>query len=129
MVFTVRNVSFQSHGVTLVGRLVMPAGEEKVPLVILLHGAEKMSAMINYPEQRILPALGVGAFVYDKRGTGRSGGTYTQDFNLLADDGIAAMRESATAGWRTRCWTHRIPGLQPRWLGRTDRGEPGASRF
>ncbi len=36
----------------------------------------------------------MGAFVYDKRGTGQSGGTYTQDFSLLADDGIAAMREA-----------------------------------
>jgi hypothetical protein len=33
-------------------------------------------------------------FVYDKRGTGVSGGTYTQDFNVLADDAIAAMREA-----------------------------------
>jgi uncharacterized protein len=90
--FAVRNVSFESHGVTLVGRLVMPAGEDKVPIVVLLHGAEMTSAMTGYFQQRILPALGVGAFVYDKRGTGRSGGKYTQDFSLLADDGIAAMR-------------------------------------
>ncbi len=94
MVFTVSNASFESHGVTLVGRLLMPAGDDKVPIVVLLHGSEKMSALTNYFEQRILPALGVGAFVYDKRGTGQSGGTYTQDFSLLADDGIAAMREA-----------------------------------
>jgi uncharacterized protein len=94
MVFDVRPASFESHGVTLVGRLVMPAGDGKVPIVVLLHGSENMSAMTNYFEQRILPALGVGAFVYDKRGTGKSGGSYTQDFSLLADDGIAAMREA-----------------------------------
>jgi pimeloyl-ACP methyl ester carboxylesterase len=41
-----------------------------------------------------LPAYGVGVYVYDKRGTGRSAGTYTQDFNLLADDVVAAMREA-----------------------------------
>ena len=94
MVFSVRKASFESHGVTLVGRLLMPAGDDKVPIVVLLHGAEKGSALTDYFEQRILPALGVGAFVYDKRGTGLSGGTYTQDFSLLADDGIAAMREA-----------------------------------
>jgi dienelactone hydrolase len=44
--------------------------------------------------QRLFPAEGVGAFVYDKRGTGGSGGSYTQDFNLLADDAVAAMREA-----------------------------------
>jgi hypothetical protein len=33
----------------------------------------------------------VAAFVYDKRGTGASGGEYTQDFDLLADDAVAAL--------------------------------------
>jgi pimeloyl-ACP methyl ester carboxylesterase len=36
----------------------------------------------------------VGTFVYDKRGTGGSGGKYTQDFEVLADDAVAAMREA-----------------------------------
>src|SRR5215471_10037513 len=44
--------------------------------------------------QRMLPAEGVGAFVYDKRGTGRSGGHYTQDYSLLADDAVAALRKA-----------------------------------
>ena len=42
----------------------------------------------------MLPAEGVGAFVYDKRGTGASGGSYSQDFSLLADDAVAATREA-----------------------------------
>jgi uncharacterized protein len=42
----------------------------------------------------MLPAEGVGAFVYDKRGTGKSGGEYTQDFNLLADDAVAALHKA-----------------------------------
>jgi hypothetical protein len=33
-------------------------------------------------------------FVYDKRGTGRSGGVYTQNFDALADDAVAAMAEA-----------------------------------
>jgi hypothetical protein len=41
--------------------------------------------------QRMLAAEGVGAFVYDKRGTGSSGGKYTQDYSLLADDAVAAL--------------------------------------
>jgi uncharacterized protein len=44
--------------------------------------------------QRTFPAQGIGAFVYDKRGTGVSGGTYTQDFNVLAADAVAAMKEA-----------------------------------
>src|SRR5262245_16148277 len=92
--FGVVDTKFQSHDVTLAGRLVMPEGEGKVPIVILLHGAEHDSALTSYSLQRMLPAQGLGAFVYDKRGTGSSGGTYSQDFNLLADDAVAAMREA-----------------------------------
>jgi dienelactone hydrolase len=42
----------------------------------------------------MFPAQGIGAFVYDKRGTGVSGGSYTQDFDVLAEDATAAMKEA-----------------------------------
>src|SRR5262249_2121005 len=64
------------------------------PIVVLVHGAERESARESYALQRLLPAENVGAFVYDKRGTGNSEGKYTQDFNTLADDAVAAMREA-----------------------------------
>lgn len=86
--------SFVSHGTKLVGRLVLPAGSGPVPIVVLVHGAEHDSALESYFLQRMLPAEGVGAFVYDKRGTGASGGRYSQDFTLLADDVAAATREA-----------------------------------
>jgi len=92
--FDVRNVDFQSNGVKLVGRLVMPQGNGKVPVVVLVHGSEHDSALESYGSQRMFPAQGIGAFVYDKRGTGVSGGTYTQDFEVLAADAIAAMNEA-----------------------------------
>lgn len=90
----VTDTTFRSHQVTLAGRLVMPPGGDKVPVVVLLHGAERDSALTFYALQRMLPAHGVGVFVYDKRGTGSSGGSYTQDFALLADDAAAAMRQA-----------------------------------
>jgi hypothetical protein len=90
----VTDSTFDRHGTALAGRLVMPAGTSKVPIVVLLHGAEHESALTDYFLQRMLPAQGVGAFVYDKRGTGQSAGAYSQDFNLLADDAVAAMREA-----------------------------------
>jgi pimeloyl-ACP methyl ester carboxylesterase len=92
--FDVKDVSFKSHGVLLVGRLVMPSGTGKVPVVVLVHGSEPDSALTYYSLQRMLPAEGVGAFVYDKRGTGKSGGRYTQDFGVLADDADAAVDEA-----------------------------------
>src|SRR5262249_39221854 len=90
--FDVKETTFQSRGTKLVGRLVMPKGTAKVAVVVFVHGSENDSALDDWPLQRILPAEGVGMFVYDKRGTGRSGGTYTQDFNVLADDAVAAVR-------------------------------------
>ena len=72
----------------------MPAGTDKVPVVVLIHGAEPDSALTGYYLQHMLPAVGVGAFVFDKRGTGVSGGQYTQDFDLLADDDAAAVGEA-----------------------------------
>jgi len=96
--FDVQEGTFESHGTKLVGRLVMPKGRERVPVVVLLHGSEQASALSDSSLQtsflqHLLPAEGVGAFVYDKRGTGRSGGHYTQDYSLLADDAVAAVRQ------------------------------------
>ena len=81
-------------GTQLAGRLVLPPGDSKVALVVLVHGAESSSALIEDDMQRQLPAEGVAAFVYDKRGTGESGGKYTQDYSVLANDAVAALAEA-----------------------------------
>lgn len=92
--FDITETTFHSKDVDLVGRLIMPKGHRRVPIVVLMHGAEHDSARDTNPLQRIFPAQGVGAFVYDKRGTGGSQGEYTQVFSLLADDAVTAMREA-----------------------------------
>lgn len=92
--FDVTNTHFQGAGVTLAGRLVLPKGNAHVPIVVLVHGSEHMSALDFYSLQRMFPAVGIGVFVYDKRGTGASGGAYTQNYLLLADDAIAAVNEA-----------------------------------
>ena len=92
--FDVRETTFESSGVKLVGRLVMPKGGAKVPVVVLIHGSEHDSARDFYALQRMFPAQGIGAFVYDKRGSGASGGTYTQEFDVLADDAVLAVKEA-----------------------------------
>ena len=93
--FDVTDTVFEGRGgIKLSGRLVLPKGNERVPIVVLVHGAEHESARDSYALQRLLPAENVGVFVYDKRGTGASEGRYTQDFDTLADDAVAAMREA-----------------------------------
>ncbi|HEX7035565.1 MAG TPA: alpha/beta hydrolase [Pseudomonadales bacterium] len=90
----VSETRFSVQGASLAGRLVMPEGDSRVPIVVLVHGAERDSALDDYALQRMFPAAGIGAFVYDKRGTGASGGRYTHDYLTLAVDAIAAMREA-----------------------------------
>ncbi|MBW8812995.1 MAG: alpha/beta hydrolase [Caulobacterales bacterium] len=91
----VTETRFQGQGdVPLAGRLVLPKGAGRVPIVVLIHGAEHDSARDFYAFQRLFPAQGIGVFVYDKRGTGGSGGAYSQDFALLAADAVAALHEA-----------------------------------
>lgn len=85
---------FRGSGVELAGRLTLPPGREPVPLVILVHGAEHDSALQRYSLQREFASAGIGVFAYDKRGTGASGGRYTQDYLTLAVDAVHAMREA-----------------------------------
>jgi len=85
---------FQGSGVTLSGRLTLPPGEQAVPVVVLVHGAEHSSAVDTYSLQRELASQGIGVFAYDKRGTGRSEGRYTQNYLTLAIDALHAMREA-----------------------------------
>jgi uncharacterized protein len=101
--FDVTDTVFEGRArVKLAGRLVLPKGNDPVTIVVLVHGAEKESARETYALQRLLPAVNIGAFVYDKRGTGESEGKYTQDFDTLADDVVAATRETRRIA-RTRC--------------------------
>ncbi|HTE40856.1 MAG TPA: alpha/beta hydrolase, partial [Steroidobacteraceae bacterium] len=90
----VTETQFQSGNARLAGRLLMPRGSERVPIVVLVHGSEDSSALNFFALQRMFPTEGIGVFVYDKRGTGISGGNYSHDFALLAQDAVAAMREA-----------------------------------
>ena len=94
LAFDVTPTRFDGAGVTLAGRLTLPHGNGRVPIVVLVHGAEHTSALDNYTLQRQFASEGIGVFAYDKRGTGTSEGHYSQDYLVLATDAIAAMREA-----------------------------------
>ncbi len=87
----ITNTEFVSGEIKLVGQLLEPldAGPE-TPLVTLAHGSEEYGWIESafYPYQ--LVGRGISVFVYDKRGTGRSEGVYTQNFPQLADDLVIA---------------------------------------
>lgn len=88
------DVQFMSGDVPLAGRLILPPGAHRVPVVVLVHGSEDSSARQYFALQRQFPLQGTGAFVYDKRGTGGSRGVFTHDYHLLAADAAAAVREA-----------------------------------
>ena len=82
---------FDSLGNRLYGELYLPADTAPRALVVLAYGSGKDSAVAFNYLQHLLPLHGIAAFVFDKRGTGRSGGPFTVDFSALADDTIAAL--------------------------------------
>ena len=89
--FLTQDATFRSGDAELAGRLVLPQGDGTVPIVVLVHGSENQSARDFYADQRLFPSLGVGVFVYDKRGTGDSAGVFTHDYQELAQDAVAAV--------------------------------------
>lgn len=88
------DTEFESDGLMLAGRLVLPVGTEPVPIAVWVHGSERDSARDWAYAQRMMPAQGVGIFVYDKRGTGASEGEYSQDFEALAGDAALALQRA-----------------------------------
>ena len=111
------DTTFESDATTLAGRLIEPAGpvDPTRPLVVLVHGSEKTAA-IGSIYAYMLAAQGVSVFVFDKRGTGASGGDYTQNFELLADDAAAALKQARSIASRRFGRSGFFGGSQGGWV-------------
>ena len=114
--FDITEKTFDSHGLKLAGRLVMPRLEGAIPVAVLVHGSERDSALVFNRLQYLLPASGIGVFVYDKRGTGASQGTYTQNFELLSDDAAAALTTARTLAGSLASEVGFQGGSQAGWI-------------
>lgn len=87
------DVTFQSGDVTLAGSLTIPPGAGRKPAVVLIGGSGPSSVSMMKPFTDHLSGLGLVTLVYDKRGSGRSTGSWTTaSLEDLADDAEAAMR-------------------------------------
>jgi hypothetical protein len=95
LALTTTDTRFTSVETELAGRLIEPVGGGERPLVVMVHGSERTSAL-NSVYAYSLAAQGITVFVYDKRGTGSSAGEYTQNFELLAADAAAALAHAKT---------------------------------
>lgn len=116
LAFDIVDTTFDGAGVKLRGRLVLPAGQDKVPVVVMVHGSENYSGVDMYYQQHLFPSEGVGVFVYDKRGTGGSSGKYTQNFHELSDDAGAALREALRLGGERVGRIGYLGGSQGGWI-------------
>lgn len=111
-----RKSRFTADGEGFAGKLVVNTAQPATAMVVLLHGGEKRSAIASNPLQYLLPSKGIAVFVYDKRGTGDSGGDYTQDFELLARDANAAMNAARRELVQTGVRAGYLGGSQGAWI-------------
>ena len=83
--------AFQHDGLRFHGVLSLPPGEGPFPLVINAHGSGREAATGFDWAASWYAQAGYATLIFDKRGTGQSGGEYTHDFDLLAGDLLAAL--------------------------------------
>lgn len=96
--FPQQELEFESESVTLSGTLVLPAAEAPHSVVVFVHGSGPQTRNLWIAEK--FASQGVAAFVYDKRGVGKSGGEYEsqqsvseKNIRLLANDAVAAIEQ------------------------------------
>ena len=88
-----KEVALENGPVSLSGTLFVPPGKGPFPAVVLLHGSGPMTRDGHRPLAQKLAAAGYAALTYDKRGTGKSTGSWvTSSIRDLAADGVAAVR-------------------------------------
>ena len=87
---------FENRGVNLSGTLVLPAQQPPQSVVVFVHGSGAQTRNLLIAEK--FAGDGIAAFVYDKRGVGKSGGDYEsqqsvseKNIRLLANDALAAV--------------------------------------
>ncbi len=86
-----REVTFESDGVFLAGRLHLPETPGPHPGIVLVHGSGTSAGTEWLYNGDFMVAHGIAVLAFDKRGTGRSQGDFTFDFHQLARDVVAAV--------------------------------------
>ena len=88
-------VKFKSGNIMLSGTLILPVGDGPFPLIIFVHGSGPETRDNSQYSANWLASIGYAAFIYDKRGAGKSEGKKEEirnfSFEDLANDVIAAI--------------------------------------
>jgi hypothetical protein len=93
----IEDVVFSSSGITLSGNIHFPESRPKAGLVVI-HGSARKDSVRMSALAQLLADAGFAVLTYDKRGIGKSGGTFQDSddmraFTLLAEDAAAAFRK------------------------------------
>lgn len=104
---TERDVAFQQGATRLAGTLFLPANRSRVPAMAMMPGSgpETRAPLISLGRE--FATRGMATLVYDKQGTGQSGGDWTREsLDDLAADGLAAL-----------AFLRNQPGIDPHKVG------------
>lgn len=88
----IKETDFLSDGVRLRGKLVLPPGGAPRALAVWVEGSNNNPSTDDSVWPHELARRGVAVFAYDKRGTGRSAGSPSSDFQVRARDTLAALQ-------------------------------------
>jgi dienelactone hydrolase len=91
--FEEQRVEFHNGDVKLVGSLLLPKSEKPLPAVIFVHGAGPQTRQQYRKQGEYFVSRGIAALIYDKRGTGQSGGAYEsrKPYENLVNDALAGV--------------------------------------
>jgi uncharacterized protein len=86
-------VEFHNGDVKLAGSLLLPKSEKPLPAVIFVHGAGPQTREPYREAAEYFARQGIAALIYDKRGVGKSGGTYESraPYENLVNDSLAGV--------------------------------------
>jgi len=86
-------VEFHNRDVKLAGSLLLPNSEGPVPAVVFVHGAGRQNRQPYREVGEYFANHGIAALIYDKRGTGQSGGAYEsyEPYENLVNDALSAV--------------------------------------
>lgn len=86
-------VEFHNQDVKLAGSLLLPRSEEPLPAVVFVHGAGPQTRESYRELGEYFASQGIAALIYDKRGTGQSGGDYEshEPYENLINDALSAV--------------------------------------
>ena len=108
---TSEEIPFQNGHITLVGTLYKPDSNPPYSAVVVVHpasGGERTDQFYEHLKSE-LPQYGIAALIFDRRGSGTSGGDFeTADFEDLAGDVISAVEylQSRTDIEKTKVGLH-----------------------